>query len=193
MGDVKRPEEGAGGGNHSALTLDDGTNPHGTTKTDIGLGDLDSFTANEAVLSDPAIPKFDPRNGHPTLAFDQTTNESAMFHDVMSNDYANGNLTVDIDWRAASATSGDVKWNVAFERTAVKDIDSDGFAAIQTATDAANGTSGIKTRTSITFTQAQADSIVAGDDYRIRITRDASNGGDDMVGDAQVSRVSIRQ
>jgi hypothetical protein len=29
-------------GNHSDLTLDDGTNPHGTTKTDVGLGNVDN-------------------------------------------------------------------------------------------------------------------------------------------------------
>jgi hypothetical protein len=28
--------------NHSGLTLDDGTNPHGTTKTDVGLGNVDN-------------------------------------------------------------------------------------------------------------------------------------------------------
>lgn len=29
-------------GNHSDLMLDDGTNPHGTTQTDVGLGDVDN-------------------------------------------------------------------------------------------------------------------------------------------------------
>ena len=28
--------------NHSALNLDDGTNPHGTTKADVGLGSVDN-------------------------------------------------------------------------------------------------------------------------------------------------------
>jgi len=45
-------------GNHSDLNLDDGTNPHGTTKSDVGLGNCDNTsdldkpisTATEAAL-----------------------------------------------------------------------------------------------------------------------------------------------
>ncbi len=84
---------------------------------------------------------------------------------------------------------------MAFERIAPggQDIDSDGFDAIQTVTDTTNATSGIVTRTSITFTQAQADSIAAGDAFRLRVTRDANAGGDTMTGDAQILRVVGRQ
>ena len=34
---------------HSQLTLDDGTNPHGTTKSDVGLGDVPNLNTTEAV------------------------------------------------------------------------------------------------------------------------------------------------
>jgi len=38
------------GSNHSQLTLDDGTNPHGTTKSDVGLSNLDNTSdANKPV------------------------------------------------------------------------------------------------------------------------------------------------
>lgn len=153
------------------------------------------FNANDATFpaSNPAGAA--SRNEHPILTFDDSTDENAIFHDSMSRDYAGGNLTVDIDWVAApSVTTGDVKWDVSFERIAAggQDIDSDGFAAIQTGTDTTSGTSGVVTRTSITFTQAQADSIVAGDAFRLKITRDTSVGGD-MAGDAQVLRVVGRQ
>jgi hypothetical protein len=35
-------QSGGGATNHSALTLDDGTNPHGTTASDVGLGNVDN-------------------------------------------------------------------------------------------------------------------------------------------------------
>ena len=35
--------------NHSQLNLDDGTNPHGTTKQDVGLGDVPNLNTTEAV------------------------------------------------------------------------------------------------------------------------------------------------
>ena len=159
-----------------------------------GGAQLFRFNANDATFpaSNPAGAA--SRNGHPLLAFDDSTDENVIFHDSLSRDYAEGNLTVDIDWVAASVTTGDVKWDVSFERIAAggQDIDSDGFAAIQSGTDTTNGTSGVVTRTSITFTQAQADSIAAGDAFRLKITRDTSVGGD-MVGDAQILRVLGRQ
>lgn len=153
---------------------------------------LDRFNALDALLVGSAIPVFESRNGHPVLSFDDSTDEEVVFNSIMSNDYADGNLTVDIDWVSASAITGDVKWDVAFERIPGQDIDSDGFAAIQTDTDTTNGTSGVVTRTSIAFTQAQADSIAAGEAYRLKVTRDTSVGGD-MVGDTQLLRVTLRQ
>lgn len=164
-----------------------------TTEAGGGGVQLFRFNANDATFpaSNPAGAT--SRNEHPLLTFDDTTDENVIFHDSMSRDYAEGNLTVDIDW-VATVTTGNVKWDVAFERIAPggQDIDSDGFAAIQTDTDATSGTSGVVTRTSITFTQAQADSIAAGDAFRLKITRDASVGGD-MSGDAQILRVVGRQ
>jgi len=155
---------------------------------------LFSFDVNEAIYpaSNPA--QAGSRNGHPLLDFDDTTDETIIFNGKMSRDYAGGNFTLDIDWVAASAIIGDVKWDVSFERVAPggQDIDSDGFAAIQTATETTSGTSGVVTRTSITFTQAQADSIAAGDTFRLKITRDASVAGD-VVGDAQIRAVAGRQ
>lgn len=35
--------------NHSQLTLDDGTNPHGTTKSDVGLGNVPNLDTTDAV------------------------------------------------------------------------------------------------------------------------------------------------
>ena len=155
---------------------------------------LAAFDANDATFpaADPAAAS--SRNGHPILAFDDTTDESVIFHDTMSNDYSDDALTVDVDWVASAATTGDVGWDVAFERITPggQDIDSDGFAAVQSGSSTTSGTSGIVTRTSIAFTQAQADAMTAGDAFRVSVTRDTGVGSN-MTGDAQVLRVSVRQ
>lgn len=158
-----------------------------------GGSQLSRFTANDAMFPASAPAGGFSRNGHAILTFDDTTDENVVFEDTMSDDYSDGALTVDIHWVAASATSGTVSWDVAFERIADagQDIDSDGFAAVQTVTEVTDGTSGVTTKTSIAFTQAQADGITAGDAYRLKLTRDVSDGT--MVGDAQVLRVSVRQ
>jgi len=83
--------------------------------------------------------------------------------------------------------------NHGAESAGGQDIDADGFATQQTATSTTNGTSGIVTRTTITLTQAQADSIAAGDTYRLRLERVATDGGDNMSGNAEVLRVIVRQ
>lgn len=42
-------QESAGVSNHSELNLDDGTNPHGTTKSDVGLGNVPNLDTTNAV------------------------------------------------------------------------------------------------------------------------------------------------
>jgi len=73
----------------------------------------------------------DLRNQHPVLDFDDTTNENAVFATVMPEHYGGGGLTVKIHYSMSSATSGDVDWDVAFERIGDQqhNVDSDGFAA----------------------------------------------------------------
>ncbi len=165
-------------------------------RLDGGSSQLDSFDANDATFPATDPMAADSRNGHPILAADAgATEERVVFHGVMSRDYSAGNVLVDVDWVAATATSGGVTWGLEFERVAPggQDIDSDGFAAQRTGTSTTNGTSGISTRTTITLTQAQADAIAAGDPFRLRLERVTGDVGDDMAGDAQVLRVIVRQ
>jgi len=159
-----------------------------------GTIDLGTFDANDAIFpsSNPAVS--DSRNSHPIIAFDDTIAESILFSYLVPENYIGGDINIDIDWVAETATTGGVTWGVEFETNAPggNDIDSDSFAAQQTGTSTTNGTSGIITRTIITLTQAQADSIAASDAYRMRIQRVVGDGGDDMVGDAQIIRISGR-
>ncbi|NIV00538.1 MAG: hypothetical protein GWN55_04285, partial [Phycisphaerae bacterium] len=105
----------------------------------------------------------DTRNLHPVLDFDASTNESAVFSAVMPRSYAGGGLTVYIHYAMSSATSGDVDWDVAFERIGdqQQDIDSDGFAAVNSVDNTTvPGTSGNVDIVNVTFTDgADMDSV----------------------------------
>ena len=129
---------------------------------------LGHFNANDATFPATNPAGGFSRNGHPILLFDDGTAENVIFHGVMSRDYASaspGNILVDLDWVAPTVTTGDVTWGVEFERVAPggQDIDSDSFATQQTGTSTTNGTTGVVTRTTISLTQTQADSIEAGE------------------------------
>lgn len=169
------------------------------------LDAFEAFTPNDAIFAaingQTGIAGIEGRNNHPLLTFIDTAaapadNENAVFASAFPILWIVGNdLEVRIDWVAATAVIGDVKWNVAFEALAAgaQDVDTDGFAAIQTATDTTNATSGVITRTSIPFTQAEADALAPGVTYRVQVVRDANDVGDTMVGDAQLAELSIAE
>lgn len=136
------------------------------------------------------------RNGHPILEFDAATDWFAIFSGLLPRHYSGGGLTVTLMWMAATATSGNVVWNAAFERMddETTDLDADSFAAVQAATAAAPGTTGMVQYTAITFTNgAQMDSVAAGEAFRLKISRDADNGSDTMTGNAQLLLVEVKE
>jgi hypothetical protein len=148
---------------------------------------------NEPPTSNPATP--DRRNDQNVLDYDASTNESAVFRFLLPSTYTGGGITVEITWSASSATSGNAKLNTQIERLQVgtDNIDTDSFAAAQTATSAANGTNGRHTTTSIAHSSgAQMDSLVAGEWARLKVTRDAADAGDTMTGDLELLGIVIR-
>lgn len=149
---------------------------------------------NEPPSSNPAT--LDTRNQHPTLDFDASTNESAVFSAVMPRHYAGTTgVTVYIHYAMSSATSGDVDWDVAFERIGdqQQDIDSDGFAAVNSVNNTTvPGTSGLVDIVNVTFTDgADMDSVAVGEKFRLKVTRDAAS--DTASGDAELVAVEIKE
>lgn len=148
---------------------------------------------NEPPSSDFAT--LDLRNGHPVLDFDDTTNEDAVFSAIMPQHYAGGGVTVYLHYAMSSATTGDVDWDVAFERIGdqQQDIDADGFAAVNSVDNTTvPGTSGNVDVVSVAFTDgADMDSVAAGEAFRIKVTRDAAS--DTASGDAELVAVEIRE
>lgn len=138
---------------------------------------------------------FDTRNSIAVLDFDSATAESAVFVGIIPEaaDFTTG-LTVRIIWMTSPATSGNVIWTAALERGNT-DLDADSFATgLDSAAAAANGTSGIVTTTSINHNgTTEIDSIVAGEFFRLKITRKAADASDTMTGDAELIAVEIQQ
>ena len=149
---------------------------------------------NEPPSSNPAT--LDTRNLHTVLDFDAATNESAVFSAVMPRSYAaTTGLTVYIHYAMSTATSGDVDWDVAFERIGdgQQDIDSDGFAAANSVDNTTvPGTSGLVDIVNVTFVDgADMDSIAVGEGFRMKITRDAVS--DTAAGDAEILFLEIKE
>ena len=149
--------------------------------------------AGEPPSSNAATP--DTRNSHPVLDFDASTNESIVFSAVMPRAYAGGGLTVYLHYAMTTATSGDIDWDVAFERIGdqQQDIDSDGFAAANSVDNTTvPGTSGNVDIVNVTFTDgADMDSIAVGEGFRMKVTRDAVS--DTATGDAELRFVEIKE
>lgn len=125
----------------------------------------------------------EPDDVVPVLDFDPgATNEHAEFSGILPANYGGGGLTVTLVW-ASDATTGNVKWDVAFKSFTVDvdDIDSKAYAAIQTATEATASAAGELQYTDVTFTDgAQMDSLAAGEYFRMRVTRDSADAADTM-------------
>lgn len=133
------------------------------------------------------------RNGHPVLDFDAATDEKAFFSDVLPRNYAGGGITAYIIWMASTATSGNVIWQIAWERAST-DLDSDSFAtAIASAQTVPNGTSGITTTATIAFSNAQIDGLTAGEAFRLQLVRNSTNPSDNMSGDAELVAIELKE
>ncbi len=147
---------------------------------------------NEPTSSNYALA--DLRNGHPILAFDDTTAWSAVFSDILPRNYAGGGLTVYVH-ASAVATSGTMGWTVEIERMddSSLDIDADSFASAQTITaSTVPGTSGQTLVLNVAITSgANMDSLAAGEQFRLRLKRDVAN--DSAVGNTQVTLIEIKE
>ncbi len=166
-----------------------------------GLATVALFSATDANLPAAAPAAAVVRNEHPLLAYDADVIENAEFNATYPSwtqpDPA-GIVSVSLGllWVAAPAVVvGDVKWNAQLETLAPggQDLDVDGFAAAQTTTTTTSGTNGVPVLTTIDFNLANADTPLPLAGFRLRVTRDATNVLDTMLGDAQLLSAALRQ
>ena len=154
----------------------------------------DTFCIRSPLENQPPASAFatlDTRNSIPCLDFDAAADESAIFSGFAPEAIVlTSGIIARIVWAATSATSGNVRWRVKFERRTT-DQDSDSWDTATEATDATNGTSGICETCEITCTTI--DSIVAGDSFRVCVTRVGTDGTNDtMTGDAELFGFELR-
>lgn len=127
-------------------------------------------------------------------AFDAAS-EEAIFFDFRIYGYVSGDLSVDLDWYADTASSGDVVWGAQLAAitpdTDSQDVETDGLASAITATDSHLGTVGQRLHR-VTIALSNLDALADADDVRLRVYRAAASGSDTMAGDAILTRVMVR-
>ena len=128
-----------------------------------------------------------------SLAFDASTDEACAFKFRAVN-YGSGNLTLDIDWYADTATSGDVVWSAAIAAITPdsdsQDVETKSLATANTVTDSHLGTTGQRLHRA-TITISNLDSLAAGDIVWLKLQRTGSSGSDTMTGDALMTMATL--
>lgn len=127
------------------------------------------------------------------LAFDAAADE-AVFWSFRAVNYASGNLTIDIDWYADTASSGDVVFEsqvaAITPNTDTQDVETKTLATLNSVTDSHLGTTAQRLHR-CTITVTNLDSIAADDIVWLRIARDANNGADTLTGDVILVKVTV--
>jgi len=125
------------------------------------------------------------------LAYDASIVEAA-FWPIRAVNYGSGNLTVDIEWYAAMATSGDVVWAAQVAAMTpdadAQDIETKTLATANTVTDTHLGTVGKRPHRAV-VTVTNLDALASQDDVWLRIARNAT--GNTMAGDAVLVMATV--
>lgn len=130
------------------------------------------------------------------LAVDAATDETAYWTDIAPQGLT-GTITLIVSYVMASATSGTVGLQASIEAITDGDaVDLDATTSFDTANNSASttvpATAGYIDQISITMTNA--DSIAAGDYYRISVNRDADGSAitDSATGDLYILAIELR-
>jgi hypothetical protein len=168
--------------------------------SDIGSGSITSLHTFRPAQNEPPAANFatlDTRFARPVLEFDSSTQEAAVFTDILNRGYSGGNIVVNVWFMCDTNTTAgeEVVWEGAWEKMNTLDLDGDSFdTAIEASAATCSTTAGIMTMATITFTSSQIDGLTAGDPFRFKLLRDPANGSDDLdTIDAQVVLIEIRQ
>lgn len=157
------------------------------------------FNARDGDVRTTAFPGLVQANGTTIpvsgYAFDAAS-EEALFFRFRASDYTSGNVQVDLDWYADTASSGAVVWSVQLAAitpdTDTQDVETDALPTATTVTDTHLGTTGQRLhRAVVTLTGAALDSLATNDHAVLRVARVSADGADTMTGDAVLLNVSV--
>ena len=152
------------------------------------------FSPNSAEFPSSNFPQLLLSNRRPALAFDAGTQETAYWTGIVPQGFT-GTVTAVITYAMASATANLIEFEVALEAISDGDsIDTDAttsFDTVNTGGATVPGTAGYIDQVSVTLTNA--DSIAAGDYFRLSVSRDADDGTNDTAtGDLYLLSVELR-
>ncbi len=162
---------------------------------------FDAFTAHDADYAASVTTALPDVMGdverHPCLDYSDTVAKVAYFRGHVPVEYTGTDITVTIrnSWSSDTTAANKVRWEAAFERivSGTTDKDSAGnFAASRAVSVNVQATQGVNSEITLTFTQAQADSIAAGELYVIKIRRDVAHADDNSSGDAELDTVFLQ-
>lgn len=127
------------------------------------------------------------------ITFDPTTQQTAFLR-FLARNYGSGDLTISIEWYAATASSGGITFGVSLAavtpNTDTQDLETKAFGTENTGSDTHLGTTG-KRDHSFTITLSNLDSLAADDFAVLRVRRIPADGSDTMTGLCIVTRVSV--
>jgi hypothetical protein len=156
--------------------------------TDADYATLDTILTTSADEPDDVVPVLDFTS--------VTTNEHASFSGIMPNHYAGTTgVTVTLLW-TSEATTGDVKWDVAFKALADSaDLLGKTYADENTVTTTTDGTARNINTSAITFTDgADMDSVAINELFRLTVIRDVVDAADTMnSNDAELIAVLLKE
>lgn len=137
-----------------------------------------------------------PAESFETLAFDDATIEYMDFKVIARNYDTTKDIEITIKWGGDTATTNDVIWGAAIRELA--DGDDAGVSHTYVFTDAAASTvpGVVDKRTTLTLTLtsgANVDNVADGAEFHFRLRRNATAGGDNMVGDALLWLMNIEE
>lgn len=175
------------------VTVSDGSD----TITVATSGFKHRFRAGEGDIRTTVFPALVRANGsnYPVsgMAFDAATDE-ALFFEFRAIGYTSGNVSVELDWYADTASSGNVVWGAAMAAITPdsdsQDVETDGLDTQATTTDSHLGTTGQRLhRCTVTITAL--DSLAADDLVVVKVSRVGSNGSDTLSGDVVLRHVMV--
>lgn len=127
------------------------------------------------------------------LAYDAAATETA-YWDFPMFAYGSGNITCDLAWYADTASSGVVRWEVQLAaitpETDTQDVETKAFATAQTVDDTHLGTTGQRLHLA-TVAISNLDSVAAGDEVWLKVSRLGAHANDTMTGDVILKSVRL--
>lgn len=152
------------------------------------------YTPEEALALASAFPKLIKNNGTNApvswLAYREGVTETA-YWELEAFNYGSGNLTLDLIWGAATATSGVVRWEAAIAaitpETDTTDPETKAFATATALDDTHLGTTA-KRFHKASITISNLDSLAILDVVYLKIARLGGHANDTMAGEAWLNR-----